>query len=71
LQTLGPDAAPAIPAIKDYIRRRPDGGTDLDSVGPTLLKLGPDGVKAIHELYADEKANRRAMIEAISSSRAY
>jgi HEAT repeat protein len=70
LMALGKDSAPALPAIKDYILRR-EQHSDLDPLGPTLLELGPDGVKAFLEVLADKKADRRAMIGSIGTSRAY
>jgi len=70
LAALGPDAAGALPAIKAYVRRR-DSSSDLDALVPVLLKMGPDGVKAFQELLADTKADRRAMIGAVATSRAY
>jgi HEAT repeat protein len=70
LEVLGKDAAPALPAIKDYILRRGQ-GSDLDRLVPALLKLGPDGVKALLEILADKRADRRAMIGALATSRVY
>ena len=71
LTTLGEEAARAIPAIKDFIRRRQQPGSDLDSLCPALLQLGPEGYKAFLELLADKMADRRAMIGSIASSRVY
>lgn len=70
LAMLGTDAAPAIPAIKDYILRR-EKSSNLDSLAPTLLKLGPEGVKAYLELLADKRVNRRDLIGSLAHSRVY